>query len=169
MSKIIKPGQESYPGDWVTVTLKINPKTMEINAVGGDRLPGAPPGADAPYVGFELLKGLLNVLDMNKYQYLAMKTKKYNEQHKLIYPTLGLAGEAGELANKVKKVLRDDNGKITNERVEQLFYELGDCLWYAAAIADDLGIPLSHVAEANLQKLAKRKDEDKIQGEGDNR
>jgi NTP pyrophosphatase (non-canonical NTP hydrolase) len=98
-----------------------------------------------------------------------MTTKKYPKTSQLIYPTLGLAGEAGELANKVKKILRDDNGKITNERAKQIFDELGDCLWYAAAIADDLGIPLSSVAESNLHKLKKRDEEDKIQGEGDNR
>ena len=168
MSRIIKPGEES-PGNVVTVTLQIDPKTMRMTAVGGDRLPGAPPGADAPYVGFELLKNILNVLDMDKYQHLAMQTKKYPEQYRLIYPSLGLAGEAGELANKVKKILRDDNGDITQERAEQIFYELGDCMWYIAAIASDLGIPLSQVGDANLRKLHKRAEEDKIEGEGDNR
>jgi len=169
MSKIILPGQEEYSKDWITVKLKINPKTMEMHAVGGDILPGGIPGADAPYIGFELLKSILNTLDFDKYQYLAMQTKKYPETAKLIYPTLGLAGEAGELANKVKKILRDDEGKITKERVQQIFDELGDCLWYVAAIADDLGVPLSHVAHANLQKLQKRASENKLKGDGDNR
>jgi NTP pyrophosphatase (non-canonical NTP hydrolase) len=141
---------------------------MEIHPVDGDRIPG-PPGTDAPYIGFELLKTLLNTLDMDKYQYLAMTTKKYPESYKLIYPTLGLTGEAGELANKVKKILRDDEGKIGQKKAEQIFYELGDCLWYIAAIADDLGIPLTTVADANLRKLKKRDEEDKIKGEGDNR
>ena len=90
-----------------------------------------------------------------------------------VYPALGLAGEAGELANKVKKILRGDCEKYTSEEWEHLrddlVKELGDVLWYVAALATDLGEDLEVIAERNLTKLSLRKSQGKIKGTGDNR
>lgn len=74
----------------------------------------------------------------------------------LEYPTLGLAGEAGEVANIVKKIQRDNNGVITDETRLKLKDELGDVLWYISACADELGLTLNEIAEFNVNKLAKR-------------
>lgn len=87
----------------------------------------------------------------------------------LTYCALGLAGESGELCNKVKKVLRDHNGEISPEVRAGLTSELGDCLWYAAMIAEELGVHLEVVAMTNVAKLAGRKAAGTLQGNGDYR
>lgn len=74
----------------------------------------------------------------------------------LEYPTLGLAGEAGEVANVVKKIQRDHDGVINDEIRSKLKDELGDVLWYISACADELGLTLTEIAEFNVNKLAKR-------------
>ncbi|NLF75598.1 MAG: nucleoside triphosphate pyrophosphohydrolase family protein [Chloroflexi bacterium] len=86
-----------------------------------------------------------------------------------IYPTLGLAGEAGEVCEKVKKVLRDSDGQFSAEAVGAIQKELGDVLWYAARLAAELGLDLGQVAEANLSKLASRQQRDHLSGSGDDR
>ncbi len=86
-----------------------------------------------------------------------------------IYPTLGLAGEAGEVCEKVKKVLRDSDGQFSAEAVGAIQKELGDVLWYAARLAAELGLDLGQVAEANLSKLASRQQRDHLSGNGDDR
>ena len=101
---------------------------------------------------------------MNDYQIQARKTAIYPANAKITYPALGLAGEAGEVANKVKKIVRD--GKLDKEGIGS---ELGDCLWYIAAVCRDLGLKMSDVAADNLVKLAKRKQNNTLQGNGDNR
>lgn len=109
-------------------------------------------------------------MDINDYQKEAHKTAKYVDiGERYVYPTLGLAGEAGELANKVKKIFRDKGGKIDEETKEALKLELGDILWYVAEIATVLDIPLEDVANANLQKLSSRDKRGMIGGSGDNR
>ena len=100
----------------------------------------------------------------NEYQEEASKTAIYPEQYNIVYPALGLAGEAGEVAEKVKKHIRDG---VLN--VDDLKKELGDVLWYLAAIASDLGLNLDDVAESNLKKLRSRKERGVISGSGDNR
>ena len=100
----------------------------------------------------------------NEYQEEASKTAIYPEQYKVVYPALGLAGEAGEVAEKVKKHIRDG---VLN--VDDLKKELGDVLWYLAAIASDLGLNLDDVADSNLKKLRSRKERGVISGSGDNR
>lgn len=94
----------------------------------------------------------------------------------LLYPALGLASEAGEVADKVKKLIRDDNMPISEEfhttdiayeRREELAYELSDCLWYIALIADDIGFSLSDIATMNLEKLESRRKRGKLHGSGD--
>ncbi len=91
------------------------------------------------------------------YQNEAKTTALYpNRLSNLEYPTLGLTGEAGEVANIVKKIQRDHQGVITDEIRGKLKDELGDVLWYISACADELGITLAEVAEYNVEKLAKR-------------
>ncbi len=86
-----------------------------------------------------------------------------------IYPTLGLCGEAGEVADKVKKVIRDDNGVFSDPVRESLKLELGDVLWYVAQLASELGFDLDTIARANLEKLASRAARNVIAGSGDQR
>ena len=95
---------------------------------------------------------------------MAATTAIYPASVQILYPTLGLAGEAGEVANKVKKIVRD--GKLDKEGIAS---ELGDCLWYIAAICKDLGLNMGDIASANLEKLKKRQENDTLQGNGDNR
>jgi len=82
---------------------------------------------------------------------------------------MGLSGEAGETADKFKKIIRDFNGKISEENKVEIKKELGDVLWYVASIARYLEIPLSEVASANVEKLQSRLERSKIHGAGDNR
>ena len=108
-------------------------------------------------------------LKLREYQDKAVKTAIYGEGSKINYPILGLVGEAGELANKYKKVLRDDNGILHPDKRAALADELGDVLWYVAALARDLGVSLDDVAKKNLDKLYDRKARGVISGSGDNR
>ena len=101
-------------------------------------------------------------MNFNENQLKAQETAVYPENAKIIYPALGLAGEAGELANQVKKIIWDDGGNLTPERAEKIVDELGDVLWYCAALASDIGIYLDEVALKNLLKLATRRAESKI-------
>lgn len=82
---------------------------------------------------------------------------------------LGLAGEAGETADKFKKIIRDKGGEISEEDRGELVKELGDTLWYVATVARYLDVKLSEVAEGNVEKLEKRYARGKLSGEGDNR
>ena len=91
------------------------------------------------------------------------KTVNFNEK------ILGLTGEAGEVADKFKKILRDKNGKIDEVNKFEIQKELGDTLWYLASIARYLNIPLSEVAKSNLDKLENRKQRNQLHGSGDNR
>ena len=106
-------------------------------------------------------------MTINEYQDGARSTAIYPESRKIIYPTLGLTGEAGEVADKVKKVIRDNNDEFSAERRRQIALELGDVMWYAAALAHDLGYTLDEVCQMNLDKLAARKKNGTIIGSGD--
>ena len=109
-------------------------------------------------------------MDLNAYQHGARQTARYPDVGaNPIYPTLGLCGEAGEVADKVKKVLRDQNGCFSDAVKQSLLLELGDVLWYVAQLASELGFELDHVAEANLEKLASRAARNVISGSGDHR
>lgn len=96
-------------------------------------------------------------MEFSDYQEAASKTALYpNRLNNLEYPTLGLTGEAGEVANVVKKIQRDFDGELTDEIRARLKDELGDVLWYISACADELGLTLTEIAEFNVGKLAKR-------------
>ena len=104
---------------------------------------------------------------LNNYQMQARKFAIYPEHMKVTYPTLGLAGEAGEVADKVKKIYRD--GRDDSRFKGEIAKEIGDVLWYCAALADDLGFSLQQVAEMNIYKLKSRRAAGKIGGSGDDR
>lgn len=90
-------------------------------------------------------------------------------EHRFVFPVLGLAGETGEVAEKIKKVIRDHQGIIDEEKKNELVKELGDILWYLTQLATDLNISLEEIAKANLEKLKSRRERGKIHGSGDNR
>lgn len=109
-------------------------------------------------------------LTLDDYQQAALGTAIYPGRGTLAgmnYTVLGLSGEAGEIPNKMKKVFRDDNGVLTEERKEAIRAELGDVLWYAALLANEMDENLSDIAEENLDKLYGRKERGTLQGSGD--
>lgn len=109
-------------------------------------------------------------MTFDDYQEKARSTAVYDQDKlNLIYPTLGLAGEVGEFANKVKKIYRDSGGEISDEMRLALKKELGDVQWYVAICASDLGLKLSEIAEDNIIALSLRKEKGVLQGSGDNR
>lgn len=92
-----------------------------------------------------------------------------NRGNNLAYPALGLCGEAGEVAEKVKKIIRDKDGIATDEDRRALSKELGDVLWYISQLAFELGIDPEEIPRGNLNKLASRKERGALQGSGDDR
>ena len=109
------------------------------------------------------------MLDFATYQLQAQTTAVYpgRGQGNYTYPALGLAGETGEVCEKLKKAIRDEGGTISPERKTLLAKELGDVLWYIAALSTELGLSLEEIASGNLTKLAARKAQNKIHGDGD--
>ena len=105
-------------------------------------------------------------MELNEYQARARETAIYGRRE---YPYLGLCGEAGEVAEVYKKVLRDDNGIIGQNGRAKLVKELGDVLWYVANISEDLGFSLNHIAEENVRKLDSRAKREVLKGDGDER
>ena len=109
-------------------------------------------------------------MDFKEYQKLSRETAIYPDMgHNYIYPTLGLVGEAGEIAEKIKKVIRDNNGVLDEERKQMIKKELGDVLWYLAQLSTELELSFDDVASFNIEKLASRKKRGTIHGDGDNR
>lgn len=109
-------------------------------------------------------------MTFEEYQKLSRQTAIYpNLGNNFIYPTLGLAGEAGEVAEKIKKVLRDGNNLITEEKKEEIKKELGDVLWYISQLATELNLSLEEVASHNIEKLLSRQERAQLHGDGDNR
>lgn len=110
-------------------------------------------------------------MKLNEYQSEAAVTAIYPQGGitGLMYTALGLCGEAGELAENVKKAMRDDKCIVTNERREALLKELGDVMWYVAQIANELSYPLAQVAKENLEKLRSRQERGVLTGSGDHR
>lgn len=110
-------------------------------------------------------------MDISDYQALAHETS-HNVRigdDALLYPILGLLGESGELANKVKKIYRDDVGVLSDVRRDEIADELSDCLWYIAEIATQLKLDLTDIAGANIAKLFDRAKRGVIGGNGDER
>ena len=109
-------------------------------------------------------------MNFDEYQEQAKQTARYPViGHGVIYPTLGLTNEAGEVSGKIKKVFRDKEGLFSEADRAALLAELGDVLWYLAQVSTELGISLNEVAEHNIAKLLDRQSRGKIQGEGDDR
>jgi NTP pyrophosphatase (non-canonical NTP hydrolase) len=108
-------------------------------------------------------------MDFTKYQQTAVETAIYPDTHRILYPALGMAGEAGEVANKVKKIIRDGTENLPEDWKDQLASEIGDVLWYCAALSNDIGIPLALIAAQNRDKLLARKQKGTLQGSGDTR
>lgn len=106
-------------------------------------------------------------MTFNEYQKEAFKSSFYEGD--LSYKALAINGEAGELAEHVKKMLRDDDGILTNIRREALKKELGDILWYMSMMAKELGISFDDIAVSNLVKIRDRKERGVLRGSGDNR
>ena len=107
--------------------------------------------------------------NFNSYQKQSSQTAVYDSVDLVIYPALGLFSEAGEVAGKVKKVLRDKGGNFLPEDKLEIADELGDVLWYCAMLAKEVDMNLGRIMEDNLDKLADRKARNRLQGDGDNR
>jgi NTP pyrophosphatase (non-canonical NTP hydrolase) len=109
-------------------------------------------------------------MNFSEYQTRSRTTARYPViGHAVIYPTLGLTNEAGEVAGKIKKIFRDQDGRIGEAERQALKGELGDVLWYLAQVCTELELSLDEVAGANLEKLTSRLERGKIGGDGDNR
>lgn len=115
-------------------------------------------------------------MTFDQYQKIAITTELMQRSAELnandpafVAKLLGLSGEAGEVAEKFKKIIRDRGGVITSDDKDDIIKELGDVLWYVSALADYLGVSLEEVASKNLQKVLDRKARGKSHGSGDNR
>lgn len=113
-------------------------------------------------------------MQLNEYQEKAGATAKYpGAGNEFVYPALGLVGEAGEVADKFKKLIRDHGiahpSDIPEEAKEELAKELGDVLWYVSRLSSELGYELEDVAQRNIDKLYSRKERGTLSGSGDNR
>lgn len=109
-------------------------------------------------------------MTLDEYQQVALLTaSRKGEDIELAHRVLGLVGEAGEVAEKMKKVYRDDKGEVSAGVVKELKKELGDVLWYIATLADFFNISLEEIAQINIDKLASRQKRGKLGGSGDNR
>lgn len=110
------------------------------------------------------------MLTANDYQTAALSTAIYpNQGQNIVYPSLGLVGEAGEVAEKVKKVIRDNEGTLTDPVRQEIALELSDVCWYVAVLAQELDYSLEEIMQMNLAKLASRAQRGTLSGSGDNR
>lgn len=109
-------------------------------------------------------------MNFEEYQKKSRVTAKYPDAGKnYVYPTLGLCGESGEVAEKIKKIIRDKGGIVDEETKEMIKKELGDVMWYVSQIATELSLSLDDIAEHNIEKLYSRMERGKLGGEGDER
>jgi NTP pyrophosphatase (non-canonical NTP hydrolase) len=109
-------------------------------------------------------------MEFSEYQSLSRRTATYPRAGEdMTYPALGLCGEAGEVAEKVKKTLRDDGGVLSDGRRDALSRELGDVLWYLSQLATEAGLDLEEIAAENLDKLFSRQERGVLRGSGDDR
>ena len=108
-------------------------------------------------------------MEFSDYQRFSRRTAEYPREAWLSYPALGLAGEAGEVAEHAKKAIRDDAGTVSDERRAAMAKELGDVLWYVTQLASELGLELDQIARENLDKLFSRQRRGLLSGSGDDR
>lgn len=108
-------------------------------------------------------------MELNEYQTKALETAVYPQEYRVIYPALGMNGEAGEVADKVKKIIRDGGSFSDQQKREALAMEIGDVLWCCATMAADLGYTLDKIAQMNYSKLRSRQQRGKLGGSGDYR
>ena len=109
-------------------------------------------------------------MNFQEYQEQSRKTVVYpNVGDNFVYPVLGIAGESGEVAEKVKKILREKNGVVDEDSQQEIAKELGDLLWYMSQLATELGISLDDVAQKNIMKTQSRMERGVLLGDGDNR
>lgn len=109
-------------------------------------------------------------MNANTYQTAALQTAIYpNQGQNFVYPTLGLVGEAGEVAEKAKKIIRDGDGTLTPETREKMAMELSDVCWYVAVLAYELDYTLEEIMQMNIDKLASRQKRGVLSGSGDAR
>lgn len=108
-------------------------------------------------------------VELSEYQRRSRRTAEYPREAWLAYPALGLAGEAGEVAEHAKKAIRDDAGEVSAERRAAMAKELGDVLWYVSQLASELGLDLDEIAQVNLDKLRSRQRRGVLSGSGDER
>jgi NTP pyrophosphatase (non-canonical NTP hydrolase) len=109
-------------------------------------------------------------MQLNEYQQAALRTAAPKDKpNEVFHLLLGLVGEAGELAEKAKKIVRDQDSDFTRWDREVLSKELGVTLWFVAVLADHFDVPLEEVARLNLTKLADRQARNMLSGSGDNR
>lgn len=122
-------------------------------------------GSEPTYIASPPNEGLT----LNDYQRCALETAVYPVEYSIVYPALGMAGEAGEVADKVKKVIRDNNANFTPSMCEEIALEIGDVMWCCAVLADRIGYRLDTIARMNNRKLKSRQLRGKLGGNGDNR
>lgn len=109
-------------------------------------------------------------MEFNEYQKETRKTAIYpGLGNNFSFPTIGLAGETGEVAEKIKKIIRDKGGVVDEQSQREVKKELGDVLWYLAQLATELDINLEDVVACNLEKITSRKERNIVHGDGDNR
>jgi len=109
-------------------------------------------------------------MTFEEYQNKSRETAFYPDLgSNFIYPTLGLVGESGEVAEKIKKILRDKEGVINEDSRKEIAKELGDVLWYLAQLSSELNLSLDDVAKMNIEKISSRKERNVLSGDGDNR
>lgn len=108
-------------------------------------------------------------MELNDYQEAALKTAIYPEDMGIVYPALGLSGETGEVADKIKKCIRDNDGVFDEAERKAVAKEMGDVLWYLAAWSRDIDISLEEIARMNLEKVMSRQLRGKLHGQGDER
>lgn len=113
-------------------------------------------------------------MEFSDYQKLSKETAIYRETSPMLLPrimycALGLASEAGEVAGKAKRVIRDDGEHLIDSRAREIAAEIGDCLWYCAMLAEEIGYELDYIARHNIEKLHSRKERGVITGSGDTR
>ena len=112
---------------------------------------------------------MIEIKTLNEYQQGALETAIYPKEYKIIYPSLGLAGEAGEVCDKIKKIIRNNNCEVSDDKKREIAKELGDVLWYIATLANDIDYKLEDIARMNYDKLHSRQQRGVLGGSGDNR